>query len=113
MLTKGPAVKVSIYLTDGATHKGDPAHIAILDFLFKSGVSGSTAIKGFAGFGHDHKLHTAASIFMADSLPLKVEFIETPEKAEELMPQLIELSGTGLIEMQQTTIIKPAGDATE
>jgi len=112
MLTKGPAVKISIYLTDGATHKGQPSHIAILDLLFKSGVSGATAIKGIAGFGHDHKLHTAASIFMADSLPLKVEFIETPEKAEELMPQLIELSGTGLIEMQQTTIIKPAGPAT-
>ena len=112
MLTKGPAVKVSIYLTDGATYKGQPTHIAILDFLFKNGVSGATAIKGFAGFGHDHKLHTAASIFMADSLPLKVEFIETPAKAEALMPQLIELSGTGLIEMQETTIIKPAGAAT-
>ncbi len=98
MLTKGPAVKVSIYLTDGATHKGEPAHIAILDYLFKNNVSGATALKGVAGFGHDHHLHTAASIFLADSLPLKVEFVDTQEKAEELMPTLLELTGTGMIE---------------
>ena len=109
MLTKGQAVKVSIYLTDGATHKGQPSHIAILDLLFKSGVSGATALKGFAGFGSDHHLHTAASIFLADSLPLKIEFIETPAKVDELMPKLIELAGTGMIEAQETTVVKAAG----
>ena len=109
MLPKGKAVKVSIYLTDGATHNGEPAHTAILDFLFKRSVDGATALKGFAGFGHDHHLHTASSIFLADSLPLKIEFIETPEKAEELMPTLIEMAGTGMIEMQETTVVKPCG----
>jgi PII-like signaling protein len=109
MLAKGQAVKVSIYITDGATHKGDPLHLSILTFLFKSGISGATAIKGVAGFGSDHHLHTDASMFLSDHLPIKIEFIETRQRAEELMSTLIELAGTGMIEMQQTTLIKPGG----
>jgi len=109
MLATGKALKVSIYVTDGATHHGQPVHSVILDFLFKSGVSGATALKGFAGFGSDHHLHTSASIFLADSLPLKIEFIETPAKVDELMPKLIELAGTGMIEAQETTVVKAAG----
>jgi PII-like signaling protein len=37
---------------------------------------------------------------------MKVEFIETPEKVEELLPKLHEMVGTGLIEIQDTTIVK-------
>ena len=82
---------------------------SILNFLFQSSVSGATALKGFAGFGSDHHLHTSTSIFLADRLPVKIEFIETREKADELMPKLIELARTGMIEMQETTVVKAAG----
>ena len=109
MLNKGNAVKISIYLTDSNTSHGVPTSAAILDFLFKNAVSGATLLKGVAGFGHDHHLHTSASIFLADHLPLKVEFIESREKAEEIMPALTALAGTGMIEMQETFIVKTAG----
>jgi PII-like signaling protein len=45
---------------------------------------------------------------LAVRLPVKVEFIETAAKVEELLPKLQEMAGTGLIEMQDTTIVKPA-----
>jgi PII-like signaling protein len=45
---------------------------------------------------------------VSDRLPVKVEFIEAPEKVEELLPKLRELAGTGMIEVQETTIIKAA-----
>jgi len=109
MLSKGKAVKVSIYVTDGATLRGEPVHLSILEFLLKSGVAGATALKGVAGFGSDHHLHSSASIFLADNMPLKIEFIETLERAQELLPRLEEMCGTGMIEMQETTIVKVAG----
>ena len=109
MLIPGKAVKVSIYLTDGASHHGESVCSSILSFLFKGGVAGATAIKGFAGFGSDHHLHTTASVFLADRLPVKIEFIESREKADELMPKLIELARTGMIEVQETTVVKAAG----
>ena len=65
-------------------------------------------MKGIAGFGADHHLHSASQVAIADHLPLKIEFIESPEKVNELLGKLEEMAGTGMIELQETTIAKPA-----
>ncbi|MEO6803626.1 MAG: DUF190 domain-containing protein [Granulicella sp.] len=103
------ALKVSIYIAEGATHHGAATSSSLLDFLFYRGVSGATVLKGVAGFGADHHLHTASLLAVSDRLPVKVEFIETPSRVEELLPKLKELCGTGMIEVQETTIVKTAG----
>jgi PII-like signaling protein len=108
MLQPGKAVKVTIYLSDGATHHGVPAYSSILDFLFYRGVAGATVTKGIAGFGADHHMHSANMVEISDRLPLKIEFIECREKVDALLGKLEELAGTGLIEMQETTVAKPA-----
>ena len=108
MLSTGKAVKVSIYLNEGSTHHGASTLSSILDFLFFRGVSGATVLKGVAGFGADHHIHSASSVEISDHLPLKIEFIETREKVDELLGKLEELAGSGLIEVQDTTIAKPA-----
>src|ERR1700684_1003310 len=108
MLSAGKAVKVSIYLSEGSTHHGASTYSSILDFLFFRGVSGATVLKGIAGFGADHHIHSASSVEISDHLPLKVEFIETREKVDELLGKLEEMAGSGMIEVQETTIAKPA-----
>lgn len=108
MLTAGKAVKVSIYLSEGATHHGAAVYSSILDFLFFRGVSGATVLKGIAGFGADHHLHSSNLVDISDHLPLKIEFIETREKVNELIGKIEEMAGSGMIEMQETTIAKPA-----
>lgn len=108
MLQPGKAVKVTIYLSDGATHHGAPLYTSILDFLFYRGVAGATVIKGIAGFGADHHMHAAHLVEISDRLPIKIEFIESREKVESLLGKLEELAGSGLIEMQETTVAKPA-----
>jgi PII-like signaling protein len=108
MLTPGKAVKVSIYLSEGATHHGVPVYSSILDFLFYRGVAGATVLKGIAGFGADHHMHSAAIVEISDHLPLKIEFIESREKVDELLGKLEEMAGSGLIEIQETTVAKPA-----
>jgi PII-like signaling protein len=108
MLKAGKAVKVSIYLSDGSTHHGVSTYSSVLDFLFFRGVSGATVLKGVAGFGADHHLHTSSLVDVSDHLPLKIEFIETREKVDELLGKLEEMVGSGMIEVQETTIAKPA-----
>jgi PII-like signaling protein len=108
MLQPGKAVKVTIYLSDGATHHGVPLYSSILDFLFYRGVAGATVTKGIAGFGADHHMHTEQLVEISDRLPIKIEFIESREKVDEILGKLEELAGTGLIEMQETTVAKPA-----
>lgn len=108
MLTAGRAVKVSIYLSEGATHHGVSTYSSILDFLFFRGVSGATVLKGVAGFGADHHIHSSNTVELSGHLPLKIEFIESREKVNELLGKLEELAGSGMIELQETTVAKPA-----
>jgi PII-like signaling protein len=108
VLYPGRAVKVTIYLSEGATHRGVPVYSSILDFLFYRGVAGATVTKGIAGFGADHHMHSSSTVEISNHLPLKIEFIETREKVDSLLGKLEELAGTGLIEVQETTVAKPA-----
>jgi PII-like signaling protein len=108
VLTAGPGKKVGIYVAEDQQYHGSAAYAAILDFLFFHGVAGATVTKGIAGFGSDHHLHTDRLVDLATRLPVKIEFIETAEKVEELLSKLNTMAGTGLIEMHDTTIIKPA-----
>jgi len=108
MLEAGKAIKVSIYLSEGAARHGVSTYATVLDFLFFRGVSGATVLKGIAGFGADHHIHTTSSVEIAERLPLKIEFIESEEKVNELLPKLEELVGSGMIELQETRVAKPA-----
>lgn len=108
MLSSGKAVKVTIYLSEGAKHHGVPVYTSILDFLFKSGIAGATVLKGVAGFGAEHRIHAAHLLDVSDHLPIKVEFIETRETVDALIPELKKRSGSGLIEVQETTVVIPA-----
>lgn len=108
MLQAGKAVKVSIYLSEGSKHHSTASDSSILDFLLHQGVSGASVFKGVAGFGVDHHIHSASLVELSDHLPVKVEFGETQAKVNELMSKLIELAGTGMIEIHETLVVKPA-----
>jgi PII-like signaling protein len=53
-------------------------------------------------------MHSSSIVEISDHLPLKIEFIEAREKVNELLGKLEELAGSGMIEVQETTIAKPA-----
>jgi PII-like signaling protein len=108
MLKPGPAKKVTLYVGEDVRHRGEPLHLAVLNYLFYHGVSGATITKGVAGFGADHHLHTARILEMSENLPIKVEFVEELQKLDELLPKLLEMVGEGLVEVQDTTILKIA-----
>jgi len=80
----------------------------VLDFLFKHGIAGATALKGVAGFGAGHRIHAAHILELSDHLPIRIEFIDTKEKVDSIMNELQTRCGCGLIEMQETSIIVPA-----
>ena len=105
MLTTGPAKKVSVYVMEGESYHGAPVYSAILDFLFYSGISNATVTRGIAGFGADHKLHTSRLVDLADKMPIKVEFIESAEKVNEVLPKLADMVGSGFFEIHDTLIV--------
>jgi PII-like signaling protein len=105
MLQPGKAVKITIYLSDAAKHRGVPVYMSLLDYLFKNGVAGASVFKGVAGFGAAHRMHSAGILDISDGLPIKIEFVESREKVEVILDELKIRACSGLMEMQETTVI--------
>lgn len=108
MLTKGPAKKVTIFINEDTQHHRTALHDSIMTFLMHKGVSGATATRAFSGFGSHQTLHTPKVEVMAEHLPIRIEFIDTPEKLEEVLPTLYEMVSDGLIEVTDTVVVKHA-----
>ena len=109
MLCPGPAKKVTIYLNDDTTSRSDFLSREIVSLLLKQGVAGATVMRPESGFGFHQRLHTQeGGIDTALHMPLRIEFIDTAQKIEALLPLLQELVTDGLIEAHDTVILKVA-----
>ncbi len=108
MLKKGPAKKVTIFVNEDTQHHMSALHDSIMTFLMHKGVSGATATRAYSGFGSHHLLHTPKIEVLAEHLPIRIEFVETAEKVDEVLPALYEMVSDGLIEVQDTTVVKLA-----
>jgi hypothetical protein len=75
-----------------------------MKFLYEQEVAGATLIRPQEGFGNHHQRHEVTR----RSLPIRIEFIDTPEVVEAILPTLCEIVSDGLIEMQETTVVKSA-----
>lgn len=109
MLELGLAKKVTIYVNEDTGAKRDFLYREIFDFLLAQGVSGASLIRPDEGFGAHHRLHSHGGEGVAtEHLPVKIEFIETPQRLEALLPALTLVVTDGLIEAHDTTILKLA-----
>jgi len=106
MLPKGAAKKVTIHLNGDTRHHVEPLWNVIFSFLKQKRVAGATVIRPDLGFGSHGQVHDSKSEYAGDHLPIRIEFIETPKRVDELLPSLYEMVTDGLIEVQDTTVIK-------
>lgn len=108
MLSKGPAKKVTIYLNEDSRRHLGSLYESVINFLLHKGVAGATATKALEGFGAHRQLHSPKMEVLAEHLPIKVEFVESAAKVDDLLPALYDMVDDGLIEVQDTTVIKAA-----
>jgi len=108
MLSKGAAKKVTIYVNEDTQRHLNSLYESILSFLMHKGVAGATATRALAGFGAHGVLHTPKVEVLAEHLPIRIEFVETAEKVDELLPTLYDMVSDGMIEFHDTTVVKVA-----
>lgn len=109
MLALGPAKKVTIHLNEDTSSKADFLSREIVSLLLRRGVAGATVLRPETGFGSHRRVHTQeGGIDTARHMPLRIEFIDTKENVEALVPLLRELVTDGVIEAQDTVILKAA-----
>ena len=88
MLTPGLAKKVTIHLNEDTSARHDFLYNEIFSFLQERGVAGATMIRPGTGFGSHHRVHTIERVPEREHLPVRIEFIESKEAAEALLPAL-------------------------
>ena len=109
MLAPGLAKKVTIHLNEDTSSRHDFLYNEIFAFLREHGVAGATLIRPAAGFGSHNRTHsTEGDEGEREHLPVRIEFIESKETTDGLLPSLCELITDGLIEAHDTTVIKAA-----
>jgi PII-like signaling protein len=108
MLKKGSAKKVTIYVNEDSRYHLQPLYEAILTYLMHKGVAGATASRAIAGFGPHRVMHTTKIEVLTEHLPIRIEFVETEEKVNEVLPTLHDMVTDGLIEVHDTNIVKSA-----
>ncbi len=109
VLTAGPAKKITIHLNEDTSSHSDYLSSEIVSLLLKHGVAGATVLRPEAGFGSHRRMHTQeGGIDAAQHMPLRIEFIDTEQKIRTLLPLLQKLVTDGLIEAQDTVILKAA-----
>lgn len=109
MLAVGPAKKVTIHFNEDTSSRNDFLSREILSLLLNQGVAGATVLRPEAGFGSHHRIHTQeGGIDTAQHMPLRIEFIDTEQNIKTLLPLLQDLVTDGLIEAQDTFVLKAA-----
>jgi PII-like signaling protein len=61
-----------------------------------------------AGFGAHRVMHSTKIEVLAQHLPVRIEFVESAEKVDELMPTLYDMVSDGMIEVHDTQVVKIA-----
>jgi CBS domain-containing protein/PII-like signaling protein len=97
--------RVRFYLSEGDSWHHQPAPTAVLERLRREGCAGATIFKGIAGFGAQGKLRVAALVDVASPLPVVVEWVDTPERVQRLLPTLLEMVD-GLVTVEEVRVVK-------
>lgn len=109
MLSPGPAKKVTIHINEDTSSGEDFLSREIVSLLLEQGIAGATVFYPAAGFGSHHRFHTHEDgSDSAQHMPVRIEFVETAAKVDAVTPMLRELLTDGLIEVQETIILKAA-----
>ena len=105
MQTPQDATLVRIYIGESDRWEHRPLYEAIVLKAREMGMAGATVLRGPMGFGKSSILHTAKILRLSMDLPVVIEVVDTPEKAEAFLSVLGKMVGGGLVTTEQLKVI--------
>jgi PII-like signaling protein len=109
MNNKQPGKLLRLYISEHDQYKGKPLYEAIVARCQELRVAGVTVFRGLEGFGRTSEIHRP-HLFTHDQ-PIVITVVETPEKAEQILPELQSMMPSGAIvvtEVEMMVISKSA-----
>ena len=78
---------------------------ALLDVYERHGVEASVLLRGIEGFGVKHHLHTDRLLTLSEDLPLVSVAVDTRERIERVLPEVIDRVGEGLVTLERARLL--------
>ncbi|RMG60858.1 MAG: DUF190 domain-containing protein [Deltaproteobacteria bacterium] len=103
---EGEQYLVRIFIGEADRVQGKPLYEVIVKTLKEEGCAGATVLRGIAGFGPHSLYHTEKVLRLSRDLPIVIEFVDTLEKVEAILPKLDRLIESGLITIEKARVIR-------
>lgn len=100
----GHRKRVTIYVTESDLWRGRSLFMVILEALRDQGCDGATVRRGIAGFGGSRRIHTATILRLSEQLPVVIEWIDSEERVEKVLPRIRSMVETGLITIEDVQV---------
>ncbi len=103
-----PGIKLTSYF--GERERVDDRFLAdaLFDLYERHRMRTSVLLRGAEGFGQRHELHTDRLLTLSESLPTVSIAIDTRERIERALPEVLELAGGGLTTLERARLITGA-----
>jgi len=99
------AKRLRIYVSED-DHVGHQAtYVAVVGLLKREHAAGATVLRGLEGFGGSGVIHTVNLGDLVEKLPMVIEWIDSPERVERLLPELEQMVPRGLITVDETLVV--------
>lgn len=102
-------VRVSVYINEADEWHRRPLHLEVLRMLHDRGIAGGTVLHAVAGFTAQGDVETTSLVDVGGKLPLVIEFIDAPEKVENVIPDLKMMVGRRLIVRERVAVVSEPG----
>lgn len=104
----GEQVLVRVFIGESDRWRHVPLHVALVERLRTEGLAGATVFRGIAGFGARSTIHTTHILRLSEDLPIVLEFVDTKEHVDRMLPILDEMVTEGLVTMEKVQVVRYA-----
>jgi uncharacterized protein len=102
---EGERTLMRIHIGESDRWHGKPLYEAVVELLRREKLSGATVLRGVGGFGSSSVYHTDKVLRLSQDLPIVIEVVEANERIEQILPQLDQMIGGGLVTLEKVRVI--------
>ena len=104
MLTTSKARLLRLHLSEDDHYAGKLLYEAVVARCQELHIAGATVFRGLEGFGETAAIQRRHLV--ASDRPIVVTIVDTPEKIEQLIPELEAIIGDGLMAVSEVEVIR-------
>jgi len=104
-------LRVRVYVSETDTIGRTPASQAVVTFLRTHNAAGVTVLRALEGFGASGRLHASRIGEDDGDLPLVIEWIDSRQRVDALLPELCPMVPAGMVTVEPTEVVRCATQA--